>query len=134
MFAELFSYDPAEIDPKYREQMVAILRAKSELLRVTAEVNDLRARTWGGDDSVVGLMELKAADLAALRQDFIALVGPFLEQVVDVEGLKSLLPMIAMAAMQNLKVPFPVIFEACGVDFDQFKLLADQIKEFVSEL
>lgn len=134
MFDELFSYDPSAIDPEYRERMALILQARSEMLAATSEVAALRARVWAGEIGLGGLIELKAAELAKLRSNFNGQIVPFLKEVVDLEHFKSLVPMLAMVVMQGLKVPLPVLAESVGVDFDHFKLLAEQLKDVISDL
>lgn len=133
MFDELFSYDPNSVSQEIRSQMIRILKARGEHQRYSAEVSELRARAWAGEDGLTGITELKAADLAALRADYIALVLPFLKASVDVEKLMDLLPALGMAILQTLNVPLPVIMEAAGGDFDNFKMLAEQLKELINE-
>lgn len=134
MFDELLSYDPAAVEPQYQERMASILRARGEILRASAEVSDLRARAWAGEQGIAVLIELKAANLAALRQDYTGQLKPFFQDVVDVQHFKELVPMLVLVVLQGLKVPLPVLFEAVGVDFDTFKTLAEQLKEVISEL
>ncbi|HEY6019066.1 MAG TPA: hypothetical protein VIY48_03975 [Candidatus Paceibacterota bacterium] len=134
MFADLLSYDPSTVDPKYRDQVASVLRARGEFLRASAEVAELRARAWAGEDGLTGIIELKGADLTALRQDHMEKALTFLQDVVNLDQLKSLVPMLMMAVLQNLNVPLPVIGEAIGLDFDAFTLLASQLKEVFDEL
>lgn len=134
MLDELFSYDPSTIGPKYREQMAAILKAKGEILALSSEVTSLRARSWAGEEGLTDLIDLKAADLLKLRVDHADLVGPFVKDATDLDALKTLLPMIAMGVMHTFKIPLPIIVEAIGFDVDQFKMLAEAIKELVEEV
>ena len=133
MFQELFTYNPADIQPAHREQMAAILKARGEFMRASAEVSDLRARAWAGETGMDDLIELKAADLAKIRQDYAPLMIGLLKESVDVEGLLSLVPMLVAGVLQNFRVPLPVLLEALGVDFDNLKLLAEQLKDFINE-
>lgn len=133
MLKELFTYNPDDIHPTHREQMAAILKTRGEFMRASAEVSDLRARAWAGETGLNDLIELKAADLAKLRQDHAPRLIGLLKDSVDVDGLMSLVPMLAAGILQNFRVPLPVLLEALGVDFDNFKLLAEQLKDFINE-
>lgn len=133
MFAELLSYDPDTIDSATREQVANILKARSEILQASAEVGALRARVWAGEAGLEDVIDLKAADLAKLREDYINKMGPFVQSAVDLEELKGMLPMFGMALLQTFKVPMPVVLEALGADVDQIMLLIRQIKSAIED-
>jgi hypothetical protein len=133
VFSNFLSYDPKTIDPAYREQMVEILKARGEILRISAEVSNLRARSWAGEAGADTAAELLAAGLAKARADYISKVRPFLDGVINLDKLKDLLPMLALAGLQVLNVPLPVILEALSVDVDNIKVLAEAIKELIEE-
>lgn len=133
MFTELFSYDPSAIEPEHRERMAGILRARREYLRAAAEVMDYRARTWSGEVGLGEIAEIKAADLAKLRQDFSKQVMELLKASVDLEGLMESLPMLVLAVLRNFKVPLPIVMEAIGLDLDQFKFLTEELKKLVND-
>lgn len=134
MFPQLFSYNPDDIDPAHRELMARILKARGEYLRVSAEVSDLRARTWAGEKGLDGVAELKAAYLAKLRTDYTEQVRELLKESVDLEGLTDLIPAVIAGVLQNFKIPLPVLMEAIGVDLDNFKLLSEGLKELIEDL
>lgn len=134
LLKELLTYDPSSLNAEQREQMAGILKARGEILRASAEVSDLRARAWAGEEGMADLIELKAADLAKLREDYMNQVRPFISTAVNVEGLTGLLPMMAMAVLQNFNIPLPVVMEALGIDVDQIKLLVDKGKEVFDEM
>lgn len=133
MFTELFSYDPSAIEPEHRERMAGILKARCEYLRAAAEVMDYRARAWAGEMGLSEIAELKAADLAKLRQDFSKQVMELLKTSVDLEGLMESLPMLVLAVLRNFKVPLPIVMEAIGLDLDQFKFLTEELKKLVND-
>lgn len=133
MFEALLTYDPTSVSAAHREQMARILRARSEFLRASADIAELRARAWSGDQTVNALIELKAADLTKLREDYVhGHAVPFLKEAVDLDKLESLVPMVMIGVLQSLKAPLPIMLEALGLDFDYFKLAAEQLKEFIS--
>lgn len=131
MLTELLSYDPADIDPALREKMAGILKDRAELLRAQAEVSDLRSRAWAGEEGLSDIIELKAADLTKLREDYMSQVRVLVKDSVDVEGLLGVLPMMGLAVLQKFKVPPTLLLEAMGVDFDHFKKLVDEVKEML---
>lgn len=133
MFAELFSYDPANLPAEVREQMAAILTTRGVLQRASADVSDLRARAWAGEEGLTEVIELKAADLAKLREDFSAHFVPFIKDSVDLDGLMEMLPMFALGVLSKFKVPPLLLLEAIGMDVDNLKLLADKLKEAFDE-
>ncbi len=134
MFAELFTYDPATLDPEIREQMAGVLQARSELLAAQAEVAALRARAWGGEVALDGIIDLKAAELARLRQDNSNRMRALLKGSVDVEELLEVLPTVGVLLLQKFNIPLPVILEAAGVDLDAIKALLEATKELFNEL
>ena len=74
MFSDLLTYDPEDVAPEYREKMAVILKARGEYLRATAEVSDYRARSWSGEAGLDDIAELRAANLAKLREDYAQMV------------------------------------------------------------
>lgn len=134
MFAELFTYDPATLDPAIREQMAGVLQARSELLAAQAEVAALRARAWGGEAALDGIIDLKAAELARLRQDNSNRMRALLKGSVDVEELLDVLPTVGVLLLQKFNIPLPVILEAAGVDLDAIKALLEATKELFNDL
>lgn len=134
MLSELFSYDPKDIDPEHRELMADILTVRGEYLRASAEVSDLRARSWAGEVGLDDLAELKAVDLVKLRTDYAERVRGLLVNVVDVGGLMELFPAVLAGVLQNFKVPLPVLMEAFGIDLDNFKLASDALKDLMEDL
>jgi hypothetical protein len=130
---ELFSYDPKDIRPEIREQMAGLLRMRMDLLRATTEVLEYRARVWAGEAGLEDIAELKAADLARLRADHLALVIDLVKNSVNVEGLKGLFPVVLVGVLQNVNIPLPVILEAVGADLDNFKSVAESLKRLVEE-
>lgn len=134
MSAELLNYDPSTVEPEIRAQMAGVLRARNEILRASADVAELRARAWDGEAGATDLIDLKAADLAKIREDYINRLRPFLKEAVDTEGLKDMFPMLVVALLQNFKVPAPVVLEAIGVDVDQIKLFVNSIKDLIEDL
>lgn len=134
MIDQLFSYDPSTIAPKYREQMAEIITARLTYLKASVEVNELRARSWGGEAGLTEIIELKSADLAKLRMDFVEKLMPFLQEVVNLDALKGLLPMVALGVLNTFKVPLPVIGEAIGLDVDNIKMMGESIKELIEEV
>ena len=131
MFAELFSYSPDDIEPKYRERMAQILRARGELLRATSEVIDLRGRAWAGEPGLTAIIDLKAAALTALRRDYQQVAVSFAKETIDVDGLLEFLPLILTGILSKFHVPLPVVLEALGADVDGLKLLAELLKKLV---
>src|SRR6187431_883374 len=109
MFAELFTYDPATLDPELREQMAGVLQARSELLTAQAEVAALRARAWGGEAALDAIIDLKSAELAKLRQDSSNQMRALLKESVDLEGLLDVLPTLGVLLLQKFNIPLPVI-------------------------
>lgn len=134
MFEELLNYDPATISPEIREEVAAILKARSELLVAQAEVAGLRARQWASEDGLGDLIDLKAADLARLREDYGNKGVALFKNAVNVEGLLEMLPMFAVALLQQFKIPLPVLMEAVGMDIDGIKLLVEMARDAISEL
>jgi hypothetical protein len=134
LFADMFSFSPTDVEPEYRERLAAIHRKRAEYLHAQAEIADLRARTWSGETGLEGITDLKGADIAKIRQEFVENFSSLLKEAVNVEGLLSMLPMVAMGVLQNLKVPLPTLMEAAGADFDQLKLLVEQLKDFIEEM
>jgi len=134
MFSSLFSYDPATLPAEQREAMAGILKARSEMLAAQAEVTSIRAQAWGGTPAAADLAELKAQELAKLRQAWIEQVRPFLKDAVDVENLMELVPAVVAGVLQSFKIPLPIILESLGVDVDAIKLAADGLKELLEDL
>ena len=134
LFSDLFTYDPADIDPERRLQMVGILRARAEYLHAAADVSEYRIRSWSGEAGLGDIAELKAASLARLRQNYADRVRSFIKESVDIEGLTDLIPAVISGVLQNFKVPLPVLMEALGIDLDQFKMLAEQIRELNNDM
>lgn len=133
LLTELFAYDPADIEPEYREKMAGILKARAELFSLSSEVTGLRARAWAGEEGLTDLIDLKAADLAKLREDYGKQMIALFKVSVDVEGLLGLLPMLGLAVLNKFKVPPLLLLEAAGMDVDNLKLIAQQLKELVEE-
>lgn len=131
MLTELFSYDPAEIDPERRKQMSIILSSRAAMVRAQADVGELRARTWAGEDGLNDIIDLKAADLDKLREDYRRHVQEMLSTAVDVQGLLETLPMLALAVLQKFNVPPMLLLEALGVDFDALKVVTEGIKDMI---
>ena len=134
MFAELFTYDPATLDPELREQMAGVLQARSELLTAQAEVAALRARAWGGEAALDAIIDLKSAELAKLRQDSSNQMRALLKESVDLEGLLDVLPTLGVLLLQKFNIPLPVILEAAGVDIDGIKTLVEAAKELINDV
>lgn len=134
MLTELFSYDPNTISPENRVQMAGILQARGEYLRASAEISDLRARAWSGEEGLGDISDLKAVYLTELRKNYTKQVGVFLKSAVDLEGLKELVPTVLAGVLQNFKTPLPVVMEAVGMDLDNFKIAAEQLKRLMEEL
>ena len=134
MFAELFTYDPATLDPAIREQMAGVLQARSELLVAQADVAALRARAWGGEAALDAIIDLKSAELAKLRQDSSNQMRALLKESVDLEGLLDVLPTLGVLLLQKFNIPLPVILEAAGVDIDGIKTLVEAAKELINDV
>jgi len=134
MFADLFTYDPAAIDPAIREQMAGLLQARSDLLAAQAEVAALRARAWGGETALDDIIDLKSAELAKLRQDHNDRIRALFKESVDVKELLDVLPTVGVLLLQKLSIPLPVIMEASGMDMDAIKMLVKAAKDLINDL
>lgn len=134
MLSELFSYDPKDIDPEHRVLMAGILQARGEYLRASAEISDLRARAWSGEEGLGDIADLKAVYLTKLRADYTEQVRALLVDAVDVGGLMELIPAVLAGVLQNFKVPLPVLMEAFGIDLDNFKMASDALKDLMEDL
>jgi hypothetical protein len=134
LLEELLGYDPSTIDDKTRAEVSKILQSRSVLLTAQAEVAGLRARTWAGEVGLSEIIDLKAADLAKLREDYSKNLLSLLKRSVDVDGLLEMLPMFGMALLQKLNVPLPVLLESLGADLDAIKALVEIVKEAISDM
>lgn len=134
MLEELLGYDPSTIDDKTRAEVSNILQSRSVLLAAQAEVAGLRARAWAGEVGLNEIIDLKAADLAKLREDYSKSLLALLKRSVDVDGLLEMLPMFGMALLQKLNVPLPVLLESLGADLDAIKALVEIVKEAISDM
>lgn len=134
LFSAMFSYDPATLPADKREQMAEILKARGEILRVQAEVVDLRAQSWAGVPGASDLAEIKAQDLAKARLAWVEKAKPFVVASVDTDSLMELLPMIIGGVLQSFKVPLPVVLEALGADVDNLKVMVEALKELLEDL
>lgn len=129
LFNHVLNYDPNDLDPAIREQMATIIKARAEFLTASAQVATMRARIWAGEDGLTSLAEIQANDLTKARMDYVEHARALLKESVDLEGLKNLAPMIVAGVLQSVRVPFPVLFEALGVDIDQVKVVAHLLRE-----
>lgn len=134
MFSALFAYNPDALPAEQREAMAAILKARGEMLKVQAEVVDLRAQAWAGVAGASDLADLKGQDLQKVRQAWLEQVRPFLKDAVDVENLMELVPAVVAGVLQSFKIPLPIILESLGVDVDGIKLAAEGLKELLEDL
>lgn len=134
MLDQLFSYDPSTISPKHREHMARVTQARVEYLKAAIEVAELRARAWAGEAGLTEVIDLKGSDLTKFRVDYTEKLLPFLQEVVNLDALKSLLPMMALGVLNTFKVPLPVIGEAIGLDVDSIKMMGESIKELIDEV
>lgn len=130
----LLSYDPASMPEESRQQMANILKTRGEYLRSAAEIADLRARIWSGEQGLNDITELKGASLTNIRALYIEQVITLLKDSVDLEGIMALMPMIIGGLLQSFKVPIPVMFEAIGSDVDQLKILVEGIQGLLEDL
>lgn len=128
MFGQLFTYNPADFDEETREKMASILKARAEYLHASAEVLELRCRAWAGEAGIEDLAELKASNLAKLRQDYAERMQNLFVDAVNMEGLVALLPMVAGGVLQNFKIPLPVLLEAAGLDLDYLQIAVRGLK------
>lgn len=134
MFSALFAYNPDSLPAEQREAMAGILKARGEMLKVQAEVVDLRAQAWAGVQGASDLAEIKGQDLQKVREAWLNQVRPFLAGSVDLENLMELVPAVVAGVLQSFKVPLPIILESLGVDVDGIKLAAEGLKELLEDL
>ncbi len=133
LFKHMFTYNPEDLDPEIRTSMSALLMARAEYLIAQAEVMNLRSRIWGGEKNLDSFAELKAAELAKVREDYSQRVQAIFKDAVDVDGLAELIPMIAGGVLQNFTIPLPVLLEATGLDLDYLKIIVEKLKGLFEE-
>lgn len=134
MLAEmLLNYDPNTVKPEYRARVAKMYAIRSQILRANADISDLRARAWEGDSSLNVEADRLEEELIRLRKTHNLELRTFFESAVDVDGMKDMFPMFAMAFLQHLKVPLPVLLEALGINTRQLKGHVDQLKGMFKE-
>lgn len=134
LFEHVLTYDPKTIDPEIRESMGRIIQARADYLAASAQVAAMRAKIWAGDTNLSALADIQADDLTKARLDYAMQVRNLVKEAIDLDSLMELVPMIIAGLLQSVKVPFPVLFEAVGVDLDQVKLAAEALRDMFEEL
>ena len=134
MLSDFLNSDMSSVDPQLRERVAYILKSRAELMRALTELTELRARMWAGETGLEGIIDLKTADLAKMREDFGKGAIGLIQESIDVDGIVSLLPVFGLALLRNFKVPIPVILEIIGLDTNQVKQISKTLKEFVDKV
>lgn len=129
----LLDYDINTVKPEYRASVAKMYAVRAQILRMNAEISDLRARAWEGDSSLSVEADRLEKEAAKLRRAHTLELRTFFQSAVDLDGMSELFPMFAMALLQHLKVPLPVLLEALGINARQLKGQVEQLRDMLKE-
>ncbi len=121
------------IDDEMLDKLVELSSARAEYLQAAAQVQNMRAEQFKGSfrfdqaelDSYVEQV------LAPRRTKVYRLQSEMLVDAVDVDQIKSLLPMVLAGLIS--KVDLELVFSIIGVDIDAAKEGMKLIQEFINQ-
>ncbi|HET6746806.1 MAG TPA: hypothetical protein VFH06_01730 [Candidatus Saccharimonadales bacterium] len=128
MFELSGSFD--SLDPEKRRKLADYLEVRNEYLEMTIKLNELRIRTLveptaANQDAV---NNYASAVLAPMRAKHNELASNLVRDAVNVESLKGMLPMLAMALTSSIDVP--LLLTTLNVDPDMIEKIVGEASSF----
>ena len=121
----------SELDEETRTKVAALLTDRNELLEAKVKLNRLRAAmllnpTQSNIDSVEAYTSTVIAPLNTRLNEQ---AGELMMASVDVEGLKSMMPMVLMGLLRSVNLS--LLLTAIDIEPDRIDRLISKIKDYV---
>lgn len=132
MFGELFP-SLTEMDRETREKLANLLSDRNEYLEQQQTLNKLRIEMLrdGTPESEQRVKDFNSAVVVPLRAKMTPVILELFQKSVNVEGLKSIMPIIVMGLMQSVNLP--LLFATAGVELDAAEEIINTIKDYVKK-
>jgi len=123
----------AGLTDEQRESLANLLQVRNEYTQAVIILNQkrielLRDYTEAGEERLTDFSSMVIAPIRRRVTDQTAII---LNDVVDIEGLKGMLPMVAMALVQNINLP--LLFGALGIEPDTAEGIVGLAKDFFKQ-
>jgi len=123
----------AGLTKEQRESLANLLQVRNEYTQAVIILNQkrielLRNYTEAGEES---LTDFASMVIAPIRRRVTDQTANILNDVVDIEGLKGMLPMVAMALVGNINLP--LLFGALGIEPDTAEGIVGLAKDFFKQ-
>lgn len=131
----MFSLGSASYATMSEEKRAALAELLARRNAYNAEVmklNELKIRQLMNPtaDGQAQIEAFNSTVVAPLRNHMSTAIAAVIEDAIDLEKLQSMLPMVAMALLQGIDLPY--LMEAFGFDPDMVTKLLGQLKKFMS--
>ena len=123
----------AGLTEEQRESLANLLQVRNEYTQAVIILNQkrielLRDYTEAGEES---LTDFASMVIAPIRRRVTEQTASILNDVVDIEGLKGMLPMVVMALVGNINLP--LLFGALGIEPDTAEGIVGLAKDFFKQ-
>lgn len=120
-----------ELDADERETLRRVNQARQEYLEALVKFHQMREQVLANPsiEAEKSLRDYSKTVIAPLRRDMSADVGKLLEKSVDVDGLKSMLPMILLAVSRSVNLP--LLMETLNLDSDMIEDTVTKLKDYI---
>lgn len=122
-----------DLTPEEREKAADLIESRNDLALKMFELNRMRVQVLRNytPEGEQALANFTSTMIAPLRAHASTQKAALLQDAVNVEGLKSLLPMIAMGLLQNINIP--LLLTATDVDPDVINEMMAMAKKFIKD-
>ena len=130
MFEEIAKGSFANLTPDQRTKLAELLRTRAEYLAKAADFARMRVDLLENftPEKEAGLEVYSSAVLAPMRSDMSRQITELLPETVDVEQLKSLMPLVVAGMLGS--VNFALLTTVIGIEPDQVSRLESAIMEY----
>ena len=111
--------DLIEVRNEYNQALIILNQMRIEVLRNYTEEGEAR------------LTDFSAAIVSPIRIRVSTQLVGIMKDVVDVEGLKGMMPMVVMALLGNINLP--LVLNAIGLEPDTIEELINLTKDFFKQ-
>lgn len=123
----------ASLSEEQRKALASMLEDRNTYMEHGVKLNELRiiALRDGTPESEERVNDYASTVVAPLRKAVAAKANALIVEGIDLDGLKSVLPMIGLALLGSVNLP--LLMNASGVDEDMITEFTDMLSQYLKQ-
>lgn len=123
----------ASLSEEQRKALASMLEDRNTYMEHGVKLNELRiiALRDGTPESEQRVNDYASTVVAPLRKAVAAKANALIVEGIDLDGLKSVLPMIGLALLGSVNLP--LLMNASGVDEDMITEFTDMLSQYLKQ-